>query len=561
MGAFVVQVAEQAAKRCFSDSLLNKAVRESCIRPTSTTGLSSFQSEVMVVKNIMISNKGEEEYYDHAAPAAAALVTAAARDDVNDDEAFHMGRSLAQELVDRQAEHSNNSGSNYSMGESSCSEENASFCRGGSHHHHHHHHHQQLGGGWEKTTRLQKKSTLSSSAPEAQITCTTSLAAFTGAGTSAGGESEFSHHDTSAAADNNRNQFHRGMDLHTISSQFTMPASTSSSSKTSNEIQSMKQYRTLLQSHSLAVPPQFGDHAPTRTAAAAAATTTTTTTTTTTPVMNAVQSSSPNNDHYTRYLAELARVRNGVLRVPIMENLQQFVPGVSKTTTTTTTTRQPMQMMGQAAQGSGMMMMMMGGHVQDSEDQEFRSSCQDEEESSHDVERSIPQELQFLQEYSMQNHYQAAGAAAQIQQIAPAAAAHDELSAAPGGVLGGSSSASASVFSSSPSLVPALSFLAPNTSNSPASQQSLIMSGTGHAGSSSSLMMTGGPLANFSGPLATFSGPLPNFSGPLANFSGPFSNFSGPIGNFSGPLTTGLKLQDYGDLPSPHMVQLWDYHE
>jgi hypothetical protein len=489
------------------------------------------------VKNIVISNKGEGESYDHAAPAAAALVTAAARDDV----AFHMGRSLAQELVDRQAEHSNNSGSNYSMGESSCSEEAASSCRGGSHHHHHHH--QQLGGGWKKTTRLQKQSTLSSSA----IKCTTSSAAFTGSGTSAGGESEFSHYDTSAAADNNRNQFHRGMDLQMISSQFTMPASTSSSSKTSNEIQSMEQYRTLLQSHSLAVPPQFGDHAPTRTAAAAA---------TTTPVVNAVQSSSPNNDYYTRYLAELARVRSGMLRVPIMENLQQFAPGVSTTTTT-----QPMQMMGQAAQGSRMMMMMMGGHVRDSEDQEFRSSCQDEEESSHDVERSIPQELQFLQEYSMQNHYQAAGATAQIQQIAPAAAAHDELSAAPGGVLGGSSSASASASSPSPSLVPALSFLAPNNSNSPASQQSLSMSGTGNAGSSSSLMMTGGPLANFSGPLANFSGLLPNFSEPLANFSGPFSNFSGPIGNFSGPLTTGLKLQDYGDLPSPHMVQLWDYHE
>jgi hypothetical protein len=94
------------------------------------------------------------------------------------------------------------------------------------------------------------------------------------------------------------------------------------------------------------------------------------------------------------------------------------------------------------------------------------------------------------------------------------------------------------------------------------------MFGTGNAGSSSSLMMTGGPvanfsgpLANFSGPLANFSGPLLNFSGPLANFSGPFSNFSGPIGNFSGPLTTGLKLQDYGDLPSPQLVQLWDYHE
>ncbi|CAK9220789.1 unnamed protein product [Sphagnum troendelagicum] len=64
---------KQAAKRCFSDSLLNKAVRESCIRPTSTTGLSSFQSEVTDVKNIMISNKGEEKYYDHAAPVAAAL--------------------------------------------------------------------------------------------------------------------------------------------------------------------------------------------------------------------------------------------------------------------------------------------------------------------------------------------------------------------------------------------------------------------------------------------------------------------------------------------------------
>jgi hypothetical protein len=45
---------------------------------------------------------------------------------------------------------------------------------------------------------------------------------------------------------------------------------------------------------------------------------------------------------------------------------------------------------------------------------------------------------------------------------------------------------------------------------------------------------------------------------------GSFANFSGPLFNFSGPLAqthTGGKLQDYADLSSPRMVQLWDYHD
>jgi hypothetical protein len=55
-------------------------------------------------------------------------------------------------------------------------------------------------------------------------------------------------------------------------------------------------------------------------------------------------------------------------------------------------------------------------------------------------------------------------------------------------------------------------------------------------------------------------GPGAGLSSFANNFSGPSSlthNFSGNFGNFGTP--TGVKFQDYGDVSSPRMVQLWDY--
>ncbi|CAM6040086.1 unnamed protein product [Sphagnum compactum] len=92
-------------------------------------------------------------------------------------------------------------------------------------------------------------------------------------------------------------------------------------------------------------------------------------------------------------------------------------------------------------------------------------------------------------------------------------------------------------------VTPAFSFsgLLTPTPNSAAASSQLMSSLYADPVSSSS--MTGGSFANFSGPLFNFSGPLTNFSGPLAQTH------------------TGGKLQDYADLSSPRMVQLWDYHE
>jgi len=55
-------------------------------------------------------------------------------------------------------------------------------------------------------------------------------------------------------------------------------------------------------------------------------------------------------------------------------------------------------------------------------------------------------------------------------------------------------------------------------------------------------------------------GPGAGLSNFANNFSGPSSlthNFSGNFGNFGTP--AGVKFQDYGDVSSPRMVQLWDY--
>jgi hypothetical protein len=90
------------------------------------------------------------------------------------------------------------------------------------------------------------------------------------------------------------------------------------------------------------------------------------------------------------------------------------------------------------------------------------------------------------------------------------------------------------------SVTAAFSFSGPTPNSAPASSQ--LMSSL-YVDPVSSSSMTGGSFANFSGPLFNFSGPLTNFSGPLAQTH------------------TGGKLQDYPDLSSPHMVQLWEYHD
>ncbi|CAK9211007.1 unnamed protein product [Sphagnum troendelagicum] len=113
------EVAEQAAKRCFSDSLLNKAVWE-CTRPSGISPM----SEITIVN---LTQKEEEEEYE--APGH------------QDDDAFNMGAGSNAIRECHVEEHeSNNSGSSNSMAESSCSQE--AFSRGSD---------QQHQGGRKKT--------------------------------------------------------------------------------------------------------------------------------------------------------------------------------------------------------------------------------------------------------------------------------------------------------------------------------------------------------------------------------------------------------------------------
>ncbi|CAK9868378.1 unnamed protein product [Sphagnum jensenii] len=113
------EVAEQAAKRCFSDSLLNKAVWE-CTRPSGISPM----SEITIVN---LTQKEEEEEYE--APGR------------QDDDAFNTGAGSNAIRECRVEEHeSNNSGSSNSMDESSCSQE--AFSRGSD---------QQHQGGRKKT--------------------------------------------------------------------------------------------------------------------------------------------------------------------------------------------------------------------------------------------------------------------------------------------------------------------------------------------------------------------------------------------------------------------------
>ncbi|CAK9212259.1 unnamed protein product [Sphagnum jensenii] len=112
------EVAEQAAKRCFSDSLLNKAVWE-CTRPSGISPMSE-------ITTVNLTQKEEEEY---EAPGR------------QDDDAFNTGAGSNAIRECRVEEHeSNNSGSSNSMAESSCSQE--AFSRGSD---------QQHQGGRKKT--------------------------------------------------------------------------------------------------------------------------------------------------------------------------------------------------------------------------------------------------------------------------------------------------------------------------------------------------------------------------------------------------------------------------
>ncbi|CAM6015792.1 unnamed protein product [Sphagnum balticum] len=438
------EAAEQAAKRCFSDSLLNKAVWE-CTRP----GGISPMSEITMVN--FTQNEEEEEY---EAPGH------------QDDDAFNMGAGSNAIREYHVEEHdSNNSGSSNSMAESSCSQE--AFSRGSD---------QQHQGG-RKKTNLRKVSP-----PCSQITYDMSSAPAVGLRVQELCRRLADSSDASAAAAATVNlNFHARtstshdlnqvapMNLEKSSSPIDMPFTYSSNN--SNELENMLHLlrsSTRVLQHSEHLEGGGNNIAPEEFRAAAAPTMLTTT-----PV-SIMQST---DDDYTKWLA--TRNHGGIsqqaLHVSGTQNIQphnlthpRFNPQLNL--------HKNQPIMGQV-QGMNM------GQDQDSEIGNQASTADAEVQTATD---------------------------------------HHESES----------------FNSS--VTPAFSFSGP-TPNSAAAPSQLMSSLYVDPVSSSS--MTGGSFANFSGPLFNFSGPLTNFSGPLAQTH------------------TGGKLQDYPDLSSPRMVQLWEYHD
>ncbi|KAH9533718.1 hypothetical protein CY35_18G066900 [Sphagnum magellanicum] len=479
------EAAEQAAKRCFSDSLLNKAVWE-CTRP----GGISPMSEITMVN--FTQNEEEDEY---EAPGR------------QDDDAFNMGAGSNAIRECRVEEHdSNNSGSSNSMAESSCSQE--AFSRGSD---------QQHQGG-RKKTNLQKVSP-----PCSQITYDMSSAPAVGLRVQELCRRLADSSDASAAAAATVNQnFHARtstphdlnqvapMNLENNSSPIDMPFTYSSNN--SNELEDMLHLlrsSTRVLQHSEHLEGGGNNIAPEEFRAAAAAAAPTMLTTTPVSVMQST------NDDYTKWLA--TRNHGGISQQALHVSGTQNIRPHNFTHprfNTQLNLHKNQPIMGQV-QGMNM------GQDQDSEIGNQASTA--------DAVVVLRSE-QIMPQHPMQNP---TGANPPLQQTATD---HHESES----------------FNSS--VTPALSFSGP-TPNSPAASSQLMSSLYVDPVSSSS--MTGGSFANFSGPLFNFSGPLTNFSGPLTNFSGPLTNFSGPLAQTH----TGGKLQDYADLSSPRMVQLWDYHD
>jgi hypothetical protein len=474
----MLQAAEQAAKRCFSDSLLNKAVWE-CTRP----GGISPMSEITMVN--FTQNEEEDEY---EAPGR------------QDDDAFNMGAGSNAIRECRVEEHdSNNSGASNSMAESSCSQE--AFSRGSD---------QQHQGG-RKKTNLQKVSP-----PCSQITYDMSSAPAVGLRVQELCRRLADSSDASAAAAATVNlNFHARtstphdlnqvvpMNLENNSSPIDMPFTYSSNN--SNELEDMLHLlrpSTRVLQHSEHLEGGGNNIAPEEFRAAADAAAPTMLTTTPVSVMQST------NDDYTKWLA--ARNHGGISQQALHVSGTQNIRPHNFTHprfNTQLNLHKNQPIMGQV-QGMNM------GQDQDSEIGNQASTA--------DAVVVLRSE-QIMPQHPMQNP---TGANPPLQQTATD---HHESES----------------FNSS--VTPALSFSGP-TPNSPAASSQLMSSLYVDPVSSSS--MTGGSFANFSGPLFNFSGPLTNFSGPLANFSGPLAQTH-----------TGGKLQDYADLSSPRMVQLWDYHD
>jgi hypothetical protein len=459
------EVAEQAAKRCFSDSLLNKAVWE-CTRPSGISPMSE-------ITTVNFTQKEEEEEYE--APGR------------QDDDAFNTGAGSNAIRECRVEEHeSNNSGSSNSMAESSCSQE--AFSRGSD---------QQHQGG-RKKTNLRKVSP-----PCSQITYDMSSAPAVGLRVQELRRRLADSSDASPAAAATVNlNFHARtstphdlnqvapMNLEKSSSPIDMPFTYSSNN--SNELENMLHLlrsSTRVLQHSEHLEGVGNNIAPEEFRAAAAAPTMLTTT-----PASVMQST---DDDYTKWLA--TRNHGGIsqqaLHVSGTQNIRPY-NFTHPRFNTQLNLHKNQPIMGQA-QGMNM------GQDQDSEIGNQASTA--------DAAVVLRSE-QIIPQHPMQNP---TGADPPLQQTATD---HHESES----------------FNSS--VTPAFSFsgLLTPTPNSAAASSQLMSSLYVDPVSSSS--MTGVSFANFSGPLF-------NFSGPLAQTH------------------TGGKLQDYVDLSSPRMVQLWDYHD
>jgi len=572
----LLQVAEQAAKRCFSDSLLNKAVHDSYRRSSAgggggghhhgtglhgpphhhgAAGLSPL-SEVTTVNVIPQQQQqlAEEEYGAAAGDVfnmqQAGSCVAATRGGRSGDHQHHQHHHVLSE------EHSNNSGGSYSMAESSCSEEAFSMQHGGRgggsnsdhHHHQHHHHHQQQHGVVQKTSLEKVLQNCSSSGH--QITGTTRYMSSAARNLSAGaqtcdrgGLTTTDHHGDPSTAPGANNLFH-GTTSSTMNRDLMVPfpaaidmpfgSSLGSNNSSNTEIENMFMLRELQQQqhsssqhqHHRAVgdstrAPEFGAAAAqTRTAPefrGAVAESTTTTTTTLAPNQNAnamMQQLSTHADNYvTRWLAQ--ERNHSSISHEVHENLSHFTPSFSTPSSSQLLDlRDPaIQMVVQAPPPPPHGMMM--GEQAPGHNPESGSLAESPDIVIRTEQTSSTGPQDHQQHHPMPNPNDHVA----LQRIDSAVNLSSSIPLNFSGLL-------------TPDNNHHHHHHHHNNNNNNSNCASQFLS-QGYVG------------------------------GPFSSLSGSFANFSGPLStNFSGPLTTptGVKLQDYGsDVSSPHMMQLWDY--
>ncbi|CAM6031050.1 unnamed protein product [Sphagnum balticum] len=553
------EVAEQAAKRCFSDSLLNKAVHDSYRRSSAggggghhhgtglhgpphhhgAAGLSPL-SEVTTVNVIPQQQQqqlAEEEYGAAAGDVfnmqQAGSCVAATRGGGSGDHQHHQHHHVLSE------EHSNNSGGSYSMAESSCSEEPFSMQHGGrgGGSNSDHHHHQQQHGVVQKTSL--EKVLQNCSSPGHQITGTTRYMSSAARNLSAGaqtcdrgGLTTTDHHGDPSTAPGANNLFH-GTTSPTMNRDLMVPfpaaidmpfgSSLGSNNSSNTEIENMLMLRELQQQqHSSSQhqhhraggdstrAPEFGAAAAqTRTAPEFGGVAAESTTLAPNQNANAMMQKSTNADNYvTRWLAQ-QRNHSSSISHEVHENLSHFTPSFSTPSSSQLLDlRDPaIQMVVQAPPPPphGMMMSEQApGHNPES------GSLA---ESPDIVIRSEQTSSTGLQDHQQHHPMPNPNDRVALQHIESAVNLSSSIPLNFSGLM-----------------TPNNHHHHNNNNNSNCASQFLSQ---GYVG------------------------------GPFSSLSGSFANFSGPLStNFSGPLTTptGVKLQDYGsDVSSSHMMQLWDY--